>query len=177
MQIAICGPGRAGKDDASNWFKEHTSLRYVESTSQAATSLVFKQLANKYGYKSVEECFADRHSHRVEWARIIWAHNSIHFGNGITLYTDMLEHSDILNGIRKAGELHICRLRNLIDLAIWIERPGKTEVGSMTLTASHCDITVINDESSKTYPARFFGKLTTLAAALGVLKPTKAHKQ
>jgi len=141
MQIVICGHGRCGKDTASQWFMEHTRLRFHESTSEAAAQLCYQRLREKYGYYSVEQAFEDRHNHRKEWAEIIWAYNE---PDGLTLYRDMLEANDILNGVRKASELEALRTHLLVDLVIWIDRDVPNDP-SLEMDSSVADIIIDNN--------------------------------
>jgi hypothetical protein len=164
-RIALCGPGRCGKDTAADWLAANTKLRYHQSTSQAAADICFKKLHKKYGYKTPQEAFVDRHRHRTEWAEIIWAYNK---PDGIRLYRDMVRTNDVLNGIRKSNELHACKQLGLIDLAIWIDRPGYFEEGSMSLCVEECDIILPNFEQGDTFPKHYYEKLSNLAKALGV---------
>jgi hypothetical protein len=140
MKLAVCGPGRCGKDTVSHWLKRHTHLCYQCSTSEAATTLCFVALRKKYGYETPEQAFADRVNHRKEWAEIIWAHNQ---PDGLTLYRDMLGETDILNGIRRGGELEALRQNSMLDLVIWIDR-NVPEDESCEITVDDCDIVIPN---------------------------------
>jgi hypothetical protein len=158
-RIAICGPGRCGKDAISNWLARCTILNYCQSTSQAAAELVFRALRDKYQYKCSDEAFEDRHNHRQEWASAIWAFNQ---PDGIRLYTEMLVDNDILNGIRKKGELKACQDRGLINLSIWIDRPGAFEPHSLELAPHDCDIIIPNHGTLQELYARLANLTTVL---------------
>lgn len=162
MKLAICGPGRAGKDTASKWLACHTTLRYTESTSEAAAQLCYSKLADRYGYTSVSEAFEDRHNHRVEWADIIWSYNK---PDGITLYCEMLQDGDILNGIRRAAELQALVDRHLIDLVMWIDRDVPTDP-SLETTSSVADIIIPNNDSI----ADLYRRLTHFARFSRIIK-------
>jgi len=165
LKLALCGPGRCGKDTAASWFAENTQLKYQQSTSQAAAEICFKALRKKYGYKIVQDAFAARHEHRQEWADIIWRYNE---PDGLTLYREMIKTNDILNGIRKTSELYACKEAGLINLSIWVDRPGRAELGSMSLGVEDCDIVIPNLEHGDTFPQKYFNKLSRLSKALGV---------
>jgi hypothetical protein len=140
-RLAICGPGRCGKDTASIWLRDHTALRYYGSTSEAAASLVFSKISGEYGYQTVEECFQDRHNHRELWAKSIWDYNR---PLGITLYEDMLKVTDVLNGIRRKGELQALLSRDMIDLVLWIDR-DVPEDPSLEMDSSVADFIIPNN--------------------------------
>jgi len=150
--LAICGHGRSGKDTASIFLQVHSTLRYEGSTSEAAAKLCFTQLHAKYGYTSVEEAFADRHSHRLEWAEIIWDYNK---PDGIRLYEDMIKSSDILNGIRRKGELDALRQRYAALLVIWIDREVPTDP-SLEMTKDDADIIIPNNGTILEFHSRLF---------------------
>jgi hypothetical protein len=162
VKLAICGPGRSGKDTATDFLAAHTELRYNGSTSEAAAQLCFAHLREKYGYTSAEAAFADRHNHRVEWAEIIWDFNKPH---GITLYERMLQTSDILNGIRRAGELNAMRVRHSDLLAVWIERDVPADP-SNEIVSDDCDIVIRNCGTI----AEFHERLGRFAKASGILR-------
>lgn len=159
--IAICGPGRVGKDTVSLWLKANTILRYDRSTSEAAARLCFEAFREKYGYATADEAFADRHNHRREWAECIWRYNQPH---GITLYTDMLQTTDILNGIRRAPELNALRMRGLIDLTLWVQRDVPTDP-SLEMTEDDADIIIPNNQTIADLETR----LQRLALAFNIL--------
>ena len=113
----------------------------------------------------MQDSFADRHEHRQEWADIIWEYNE---PDGLTLYREMVKTNDIINGIRKTSELYACKEAGLINLSIWIDRPGRAELGSMSLGVEDCDIVIPNLEHGDTFPQKYFSKLSRLSRALGV---------
>jgi hypothetical protein len=162
MILAICGPGRSGKDTTSEWFKNNTTLRYTGSTSEAAAKLCYEKLKDTYSYTSVEEAFAERHDHRVEWANIIWNYNKPY---GTTLYEDMLKGSDILNGIRRSGEIKALQQHLLVDLTLWIDRDVPADL-SCEMTAEDADIIIPNRGSI----AELYQRLTRFARAAKLLR-------
>ena len=142
MRIAIGGFGEDGKGTAATTLSRLAGLRYRESTSQAAARLVYDQLRLKYGYQTVEECWDDRRNHRAEWAQIIWDHNR---PDGITLYAEMCEDNDIIEGIRNADELQACREAGIIQVAVWIDyshRRSPESPASARIGADDCDVVI-----------------------------------
>lgn len=164
MKIAVCGYGRCGKDTTCQWLRRNTNLNYTMSTSEAAAKVVFREIGQKYAYKSVVDCWQDRHSRRPEWAEIIWKYNQ---PDGLTLYRDMINNGhQVINGIRKTAELHECVRAGLVDLTIWVERPGAMEgKESCQITQSDCHLTLMNDGSLE----QLFSKLDYITRAWGIL--------
>lgn len=161
-RIAICGPGRAGKDTVANWLAQNTTLRYAGSTSEAATAIVYATIKDQFDYVSEAACFADRHNHRKLWAECIWQYNQPY---GITLYTDMLVISDILNGIRRGPELQALKDRGMLDLVIWIDRDVPVDP-SLEMTSNVADIIIPNNGTIEALHAR----LIRISRAMRILK-------
>jgi len=160
MKIAICGPGRCGKDTAMQWLTENTILTDAGSTSEAAAPMIFERFGKTLGYKTVRECWEDRHNHRVRWANAIWEYNQPF---GITLYEDMLKDSDILNGIRRAGELQALLERDMLDLIVWVSRAVPNDP-SLEMDLDVADIVIPNYGTLD----EFYGKLERLSKSLGI---------
>lgn len=164
MKIAICGYGRAGKDTACEWLGQHTHMHYTVtgSSSRFMAPYVFKEWG-KANYPTVDACYNDRQAHRKMWASLIAGYNVV---NATKMYEDILEENDIVNGIRRVEELQACQQKGLIQLTIWIRRPGITESkSSCTITEEDCDLTVLNDRDLP----HLFQKLSRLALSWGEL--------
>lgn len=173
-RIAICGPGRSGKDVAANTIARVMGVPYLRSTSQAAIDLVWKKWGchqmnyhesargddiHTIKYASKEAMFADRSAHRETWARIIWKYNE---PDGVRLYREMIESGEfILCGIRRPEELRACQVAGLVDLTIWIDRPG-CEDATCEIQSDDCDLSVPNWGTEE----QFVAKLTRLASVL-----------
>lgn len=141
MRIAVCGHGRAGKDTVCQWLAQNTSLRYEKSTSQAAAEVVFRRMAELgHGYPSVQACWEDRHNHRELWAETIWAYNQ---PDGLTLYRQMAETNDVLNGIRRWSELEACANEGIVDYSIWVSAPVAVDP-SNEIGLGHCSYVISN---------------------------------
>lgn len=159
MKLAISGPGRCGKDCAAEWLGANTSLRYVAGTSYWARHLVFEQLNN---YADADECWRDRHNHRVTWAAIIGEYNR---DDPAKLYRDCLREQDILTGVRWRREMQAVNAAGLVDLWIWVERPGIATDPTMEFGAAECDLIVPNAGTLGEY----LGRWKRLARSWGVL--------
>jgi len=158
LRIAISGRGQSGKDTTCEWLAEHTSLLYKESTSMAALTHVFLQIGPLYGYETPEDCYQDRSNHREEWRDAIEQ-------LGVGLYWGMMNHNDIINGIRSKREFQTAKRQGLFCLSVWIEAQDAPEDKSLSYDSSLCDITVINDKT-----LGFFEKLEHLSKALGIYR-------
>jgi hypothetical protein len=164
MKIAICGYGDAGKGTAGQYLASISTLKYTKSTSEAAIDVVWNEWGQHQGYDSSAEMFSDRHNARDIWHRIILDYNQPH---GVTLYEKMLPENDILDGIRDSNELSACLKHGLVDLAIWIKRPGFGESReSCTVQERDCHITLLNNAGLMTFQK----KLHKLAWSWGLLK-------
>lgn len=158
MKIAICGPGRAGKDEAAHWFNANTSLRYFGfSTSMAITPHAAKHLGI-----SEEEAFARRHRDRELWYEL---GNNLRQNDKAFLARQTFEHGDIAVGIRDREELQTIIDEGLVDLAIWIDRDVPADP-TLKYGPESCDIIVQN----RSCISEFHTKLNRLAACLGILK-------
>ncbi len=165
MKIAICGPGRSGKDVAADYLAEITPLRYKAGTSYWARHLVFDWMtAAGYGYADADDCWNDRHAHRQLWAQIIGEYNA---KDPVQLYRDCLQDQDILTGLRWRHEMLVCRAAKLVDLWAWIHRPGVCHDPTMEYEAKDCDVVIANDGTLE----QFYAKLD--AFAVERLEPLK----
>lgn len=145
MIIAVCGYGTHGKGTSAAYICLKTGLRYKESTSEAAARVVFEELKDQYGYATKEEAWNDRHNHRDEWADTIWTYNE---PDGLTLYREMLEHNDILEGVRRSSELQALKRHRVIDMAVWIDalkRKPREASSSCQVRAEDCDHVIDNN--------------------------------
>jgi len=145
IKVAISGRGKAGKTTASKMLAEISGLRYMCSTSQALSKVVFEKMIEKgHNFESVEECWGERASHRKEWGEIIKEYNQ---PDGVTLYTDMSAENDIFDGIRRSEELAACSDFGLVDVVIWIERDAAPDDVSLTYGMDACDIIIYNNST------------------------------
>lgn len=142
MRVALCGPGRSGKDTVSAYLSVKTALRYQISTSEMACQLIFDTVFPDR-YLSLEECHADRVNHRVVWREAILAYNQ---PSGIRLYEDYQDTHDIFNGIRCKDELQSGLMSGFFDLSIWVDREVP-EDPSLNFGPSDCDIVIPNQGS------------------------------
>jgi len=148
--IAICGPGRSGKDEAARWLAANTPLRLGPTTSQ----VIAPHVAARLGL-DVASVFEKRHENRQLWFEI---GNCLRETDPAFLVRECLAKGDIAVGLRNADEVMAARAERLVDLFVWIDRevpPDPTQ----TFGAELCDVIVSNRGSLD----EFFLKLMTLA--------------
>lgn len=182
--IAVVGYGRAGKDTAAEWLRDHTNLRHSGSTSDTMAPL----LALVQGL-SVVDCHARRHEHRQFWKD--WCDR---FRNGeaqdlidildrcngvpsdvrdTDTYRALLEdpglvarydpakivrlhqrRADIIPGIRGDIELFAARDQGLLDLIVWVENPRVPRDFTVDFKREDADIVIHNEADYDTFYTR-----------------------
>lgn len=136
-RIALCGPGRSGKDTAARWIAAHTPLRYAGATSE----FLLDEIVARTG-ADPEDAWATRHANRDLWYRI---GNELRAEDPLVLVRRALERSELLVGCRDGDELVRARAEGLIDFVVWIERDVPPDP---TLTYDHrlADVVVANPD-------------------------------
>ena len=145
MKILILGNARHGKDSLAELFQEHFGLTFMSSSQASADFFLYKQLKDKYGYTTSEECFEDRVNHREEWYQAICEYNK---NNRARLAQDILKQTDCYVGMRDKEEFNECVKQNLFDIIIWVDASKRLplEPGtSFNIDMSDADIIVENN--------------------------------
>ena len=155
--LAIVGHGRAGKDSAAEWLRDHTKLRFKGGCSYTGCQYV----ADKLGI-SWHEAWRTRHERRMEWYTLL---NEYREADPAKLIKDCLVHSDIVCGVRDGKELHAAKQEGLLDLIVWVDRPVPIDP-TVTFTIDDADVIIRNYGSFGT----FYSRLKRFARTLGVLK-------
>lgn len=174
VRLAICGPGKCGKDEAAKFLASITDLKYIGSTSYVALDFVWERYQRMLDRESSglmelmvtkEKFFAARSQHRVFWAEMIDDYNR---DDPARLYKDHVTNgSSFLVGIRRLRELRAAKKAGLFNLSIWIENPRAPQDASLDYSASDCDIVVYNNRSLN----HLYYKLRRLADVLWIHKP------
>lgn len=143
MKLLVVGQGRHGKDEFCK-VAEKFGFTFSSSSWFMAEVLVYPMIKERFGYKTLEECYEDRHNHRQLWYDIITEYNA---ENPAKLTQELLRRFDIYCGMRNPREFKACK--DLFDLKIWIdahERLGSTETSSSNnITKNDCDIIIENN--------------------------------
>lgn len=145
MNIIVIGQGRHGKDTFCEIAETH-GLSFESSSHLACNIFIFEALKEKYGYKTAEECFEDRHNHRAEWFDLITEYNK---EDKARLAKQIFRENSIYCGMRCPKELQACKDQGITDLIIYIdasERLGDTEgKDSNNITKSDADVIIENN--------------------------------
>ena len=114
-----------------------------------------------HGYKTPDECFADRHNHRAEWFTLIREYTRY---DPSKMAREILVDHDIYCGMRSVEEFKAAK--ELFDMTIWIDasrRIGKTEgTSSCEITADMCDVVIDNNSPDPRGPGGMFSELNKL---------------
>ena len=142
MKIMICGHAQHGKDT----FAELLGIPY-KSSSVCALDAFLWEVWGKQNYKTKNDCYADRHSHRAFWKANIKGYNTPDLTK---LAKYIYSENDVYVGIRDLEEFYQCEKENLFDLSIWVDRskhkPPEPE-SSNQIRDFMCDVTIDNNGS------------------------------
>lgn len=144
MKMLVISHGGYGKDTFCEIIRDEFGTRFVSSSYFMSEKLIFDNLKDLYGYKSVQECCEDRRNHRSEWFNIIRDYSK---NDQARLAREILESHDVYCGMRCATQFEASK--HLFDLVIWIDaekRIGSVESSnSMTITKDCADIIIENN--------------------------------
>lgn len=145
MKLIVTGLGEHGKDTVCELLAQK-GLTFKSSSEIANEFAVFPYLKHKYGYKTVEDCFADRRNHRKEWADLMSEFNSKDKARlGKIIFKDY----DVYCGLRNIEELKAIKKSGQLVITVWVDaslRKGKTEdSSSISITKHDCDFIIDNN--------------------------------
>lgn len=116
LKLMVIGHARHGKDAVCEILVEKYGLSFISSSRFVLEKAVWPAMARRY--RSVEECFADRHSCRAEWFGLIGAYNR---PDPARLGSELFAEHDIYCGLRSAREFHALKIAGVFDFAIWVD--------------------------------------------------------
>jgi hypothetical protein len=157
-KLAICGPGRCGKDTAAAFLASRTPLRFGRTTSEVIAPYV----ANRLGVP-VQTAFTERHAHRQLWFDI---GNELRATDPAFLVRETLLSGEISVGMRNRSEIAAVVAERLVDLIIWIDRDVPPDP-TMEFEAEACNIIVPNRGTLD----EFYNRLESLARWARLLRP------
>jgi|SRR5690625_3088773 len=180
MKLCVIGRARNGKDLFCEIVNKEFGISFRSSSDYMNEHFVFPVLKDKYGYKTLEECYNDRFNHRQEWYELIQEYNS---KDQARLAKNILKENDIYCGMRCLTQFKASK--NLFDLVVWIdaeERLGITEdKSSMTIPKSEADIIITNNGTKEEFERKvkkvFSLLMTNSQPSEGVYKTLDERKK
>ena len=145
FKLLVIGHGRHGKDTVCEFLRDKYNYRFDSSSSLCSKLFMYDMLKDKYGYQSEEECYADRHNHRVEWFDAICEFNS---PDQAKLGRAILTTNDVYCGLRNKKEFFAMKNTSVFDYAIWVDRADHLPLessDSMNLEQWMADFTIDNN--------------------------------
>lgn len=143
-RILILGHGRHGKDVLAEFLNKDFDMKFSSSSYAAAKIFLFDKLKKEHGYKTFDECYADRHNKRKLWHDEISAYND---PDKARLAKKIMEKNDIYVGMRSGAEIEECKKQGIFDVALWVYRPvvPLESADSFNIGMGHADFVVMND--------------------------------
>lgn len=161
MKLCVIGRARNGKDLFCEIVNKEFGISFRSSSDYMNEHFIFPVLKDKYGYKTLEECYNDRFNHRQEWYELIQEYNS---KDQSRLAKNILKENDIYCGMRCGVQFEASK--NLFDLIIWIDaedRLGVTEdESSMTISKDKADIVITNNGTLEEFRERVIKVMTVI---------------
>jgi hypothetical protein len=148
VKLFILGHARHGKDTVAEMICANYEGWTFESSSHIACEHVVMPYLKEKGltYNSVEDAYADRMNHRMDWYHAIKAYNTPNLRKLSHLIFDK---HDIYVGIRDREEFLACK--DLSDLAIWVDAYGRVPADDPTckILPEDADVIISNRGSLK----------------------------
>jgi dephospho-CoA kinase len=151
-RLFICGHGRHGKDTMAEYLRDTHGYNFISSSLFCAELIVFPALKDVYQYRTVEECYNDRHNHRAEWYNLIAAYS---VEDKTRLTREIFNKYDIYVGIRNSEEFLISK--HIADISVWVDRSKTLPLepsDSMNITADMCDVVIDNNGTLEEFHSR-----------------------
>lgn len=145
MKTLILGHARHGKDTVAEMIHKISGLCFKSSSFACSEIFIYEELKDKFGYKSKEECFEDRHNHRELWHNMIANYNT---PDKARLAKEILKDSDIYVGMRSNEEFQKCKEDRVFDIVIGVFNPDKPLEGKESFNIDFwnaCDFIIINN--------------------------------
>lgn len=162
MKILIIGHDGAGKDTVAKALAEQFSdLTYCLTSVVAAELIIMQSDEFKGEYADPYECYADRNDHRLAWADLISDYNK---DDPAALAKQVLARADFYIGARKRREFEACK--KLVDVVVWVEKPGVSTSAILEVSKSDADLTFVNSVDFETDPKMFSANIKKLYARI-----------
>jgi len=158
MKILILGDMRSGKDTLGELLNKHFGMTFKSSSEMAMELFIFDEIAEKFGYSTMEECFEDRVNHRTLWYKMICGYNK---DDRARLAKDIVKEHDCYVGMRDLDEFNASK--ELFDVIIWVDASKRlgTSENTNKIPVSEANIVLTNDGSFEDFKekARVLGNM------------------
>lgn len=147
MKLMVMGYARHGKDTVCELLRDRYGFSFESSSYAAARLVVYPALLPVLGYRTIEDCYADRVHHRALWYELIRAYNR---HDKARLIRRALAKHDVYCGVRAVEEFETAKAAGLFDLAVWVDASGRLPPelpGSCTVGPELADYVVNNNRS------------------------------
>ena len=152
--ILISGDAGCGKDEAAVCFRSHGPFTYNCSTSYVALKKMWANKESPCYYATISQMYEDRVNHRKWWADWVDKYNQASPSKA-QLYLDAIEEGNtILTGVRKTVEFVALARLGIVDLIIWIDRPGIPRDRTQEYGHELADVVIKNDSDIMTFHRR-----------------------
>lgn len=173
LKLLIIGHARHGKDTVCEILAENYFFDFESSSRFCSKRFIFNELKDKYGYKTEEECYNDRHNHREEWFNLIQDYNKDDYSR---LGREIFNNYSIYCGLRNKKEFEALKKSDIPFITIWVDRslhlpPEPKE--SMSLDMSMADFILDNNGDLNDLEENI---LTTLGKIIKSLEEIKTEK-
>jgi hypothetical protein len=148
FNLIIAGHARCGKDTVAERIFDMFGISFSSSSWMACQLFIFEALRHQFGYKTAEECFADRGNHRKLWFDLIVAYNTPKLDR---LADNIFEQHPVYCGIRNKDELDVI-IQNRKTIVLWVdgsERHPPESSESMTVTEDYAQVLIDNNGDLK----------------------------
>lgn len=140
LKLCVVGHRRHGKDSVCEILDRMFGLSFMSSSYYCCQKFIFDETKDLYGYKTVDECFNDRHDKRADWFKRI--RNYIK-DDETRLAREILDTHNVYCGMRNGAEL--AATRKMFDAIVWVDackRLPEEYSDSMTIVEhdTHCTI-------------------------------------
>jgi hypothetical protein len=142
MKILILGDMRSGKDTLGELLNKYFGMTFKSSSEMAMEIFIFDEIAEQFGYTTMEQCFEDRVNHRTLWYKMICGYNK---NDRARLAKDILKGYDCYVGMRDLEEFNASK--ELFDVIIWVDASKRLETDENTnkITMSVADMIITNN--------------------------------
>jgi dephospho-CoA kinase len=145
LKVLVIGHARHGKTTVSQILSSHFGLSFKDTSDAVCEIVIFDKLKDKFGYKTKEECFADKENKRKEWFDAIKEYNEM---DKTRLAKIIMENYDIYCGLRDATQMYLCQKEGVFDVTIAVYNPRVREESKESMNFNiidYSDYVIVNN--------------------------------